>query len=269
MKRYSIFHIPVLSFFSRALYRDVCLQWKGTGFAFLLLLLAVCWIPTIMRVHENISDYVDGDLSEIIAQIPKLSIVDGEASIEESQPYTIIDPETGKTLVLIDTTGTITSLADTDAEGLITKSGVEWKQNDIATRTTSFEQTTDLSLDQDMIRGWVITVMKFSAPVLYLSALLGSYVYRILQTLLYAAIGILIAYFCKSKRKYVELIRLTVVALTPCLIVQSLFGIAQITIPWADLWYFLAAMGYLLFGIKAASQEEDPDVQSSRFPVPS
>ena len=33
MRRYSIFHVPVMSFYSRALYRDVGLRWKGIGFA--------------------------------------------------------------------------------------------------------------------------------------------------------------------------------------------------------------------------------------------
>jgi hypothetical protein len=40
-KKYSIFHIPVFSFFSRELYRDVGMHWKGVNFLYLLLLLAI------------------------------------------------------------------------------------------------------------------------------------------------------------------------------------------------------------------------------------
>jgi hypothetical protein len=32
MKKFSIIHLPLMSFFSEALYRDVGLHWKGTGF---------------------------------------------------------------------------------------------------------------------------------------------------------------------------------------------------------------------------------------------
>ena len=36
MKRYSIFHPLILSFFSKSLYRDVGKHWRGTGLLYLL-----------------------------------------------------------------------------------------------------------------------------------------------------------------------------------------------------------------------------------------
>ena len=46
MKRYSIFHPLVLSFFSKSLYRDVGKNWRGTGLLYLLLIIALLWIPS-------------------------------------------------------------------------------------------------------------------------------------------------------------------------------------------------------------------------------
>jgi len=258
MKRYSIFHVPVLSFFSRSLYRDVCARWKGTGFAYLLLLLAVCWIPPIVKTHKDLSSYIDNEAPKIVNQIPDFSIVDGVASMEESQPYFIRDPETGQTIVAIDTTGTITSLADTDARGLITRTDATFKKNEFETRTFTFGKIKEFTLDQAKITSWLATAKKFVAPALYPLALLGSFSVRIIQVLLYAAVGILFSSWCKSKRTYVELLRLSVVALTPIIIIKTILGIAQVGVPLAGLWYFLAAMGYLFFGIKTASLEEGP-----------
>lgn len=45
MKNYSVFHPLYLSFFSKSLYQDVAKNWKGTGLAYLLLLLALAWVP--------------------------------------------------------------------------------------------------------------------------------------------------------------------------------------------------------------------------------
>ncbi|MCP4352919.1 MAG: DUF1189 domain-containing protein, partial [Desulfobacterales bacterium] len=124
MNQYSIFHIPVFSFFSKSLYRDVCLRWKGTCFVYLLLLLSVCMIAPIIRMDGVLTKFVDNEAPKMVSQLPAFSIVDGKVSIDKSEPYNIKEPETGETLIVIDTTGTITSLAETQAKGLITETEV-------------------------------------------------------------------------------------------------------------------------------------------------
>lgn len=268
MKQYSIIHIPVWSFFSKALYRDVCCQWKGTGFAHLFLLLLVCWIAPFVKIHEEFSNFVDNEAPKIVSQIPAISIVNGKASIDGPQPYYIQDPETGKKLVVIDTTGAITSLEDAGTFGLIMKTQAIFKKSGVETRIFSFRDIDQFTLDQDRITGWLAAAKKLVVPVLYPFAVIGSFIGRIIQLLIYAVIGLLFAALCKSKRTYAELLRLSVVAVTPCIITKTILGIAQISIPIASLWYFLAAMGFLFFGVKAASQDEDPisEPTMSHFP---
>ena len=43
-KRYRIWHLPVLSFYSKPFYRAVAARWKGTNPAYLCLLLAICLV---------------------------------------------------------------------------------------------------------------------------------------------------------------------------------------------------------------------------------
>jgi len=258
MKRYSIIHVPVLSFFSKPLYRDVCAHWKGTGLAYLLLLLALCWVPPIVRMHRDLARFIDNELPKIIVQIPVITIVEGNASIEEPQPYYIRDPKTGKAVVVIDTTGTITSLADADAMGLVTRTEAIFQKNKIETRTFSFKEIKNFTLNADRITSWLSVAKQYVALVVYPLALGGAFVSRTLQVLLYAAIGLLLASWCKSRRTYSELIRLSVIALTPCIIVKTVLATAQVHVPRAGLLYFLAAMGYLWFGIKAAAADVPP-----------
>jgi hypothetical protein len=258
MKRYSIIHVPVLSFFSKALYRDVCLQWKGTGFAYLLLLLAVCWIAPIIKIHQDFSVFVDTEATQIISQIPTISIVNGKASVAEPQPHRITNPKTGETLVVIDTTGGIATLEDAEAIGLVTETHAIFKKSQVETRSFSFADVKQFTLGQDMITRWLAVTKRIMAPVLYPFAVLGSFLGRVIQVLLYAAIGMLFASWCKSRRTYVELLRLSIVAVTPVIIIKTLLGIGHVSIPFAGLWYFLGAMGYLFFGVKAASQDESP-----------
>ncbi|HEV8375196.1 MAG TPA: DUF1189 family protein, partial [Candidatus Polarisedimenticolia bacterium] len=92
MKQYGIFHPLALSFFSRSLYRDVAENWRGTGFLYLLLLLALCWIPPIVKFHRMTSGVLLTLGPAVLEQVPTVRIRGGEASIQEPQPYSVTVP---------------------------------------------------------------------------------------------------------------------------------------------------------------------------------
>jgi hypothetical protein len=269
MKRYTIFHVPIGSFFSKALYREACHHWRGTGFAYLLALLAVCWIPFLVRIHSEIAHFVEVEAPRVVSQIPTLTILNGEASIEEPQPFLIREPGTGRPLVLIDTTGATTSLEDVQAVGLITRTQVLFRKSEVETRTFHLQGVERFVLDQARIRGWLDHLKRYLAPGLYPIVVLFSFIGRVFQSLIYAAIGFLFASLCRSRRTYGELLRLSVVAVTPGILLKTIQGVAQVQIPFAGLWYFLCAMGYLYLGVKAASQEEVPASAPAFSPPPS
>jgi hypothetical protein len=257
MKRYSIYQIPVLSFFSKNMYRYMASDWKGTGFAYLLLLLIICWIITLIKVHVQVGNFIDNEASQIISQVPVITIAGGDASIKESQPYYIKDPDTGKDLIIIDTTGKITSLDNSEALALIKKTEVVFKKDEFETRTISFEKFGDFTLDQALLNKIANIVKKSLAAVFFLFAVLGSFVFRIVQALIYGAIGMLFALINKSKMPYVTLLRLAVVAVTPCIIIKTLLNVFGVTIPYVRLLYFLITIGYLFFGVRSVSKGDD------------
>lgn len=257
MKKFSIIHIPVFSFFSKELYRDVGLYWKGVNFSYLLLLLAICWIPMVSKVHIAFSNFVDNEAPAVVEQVPEITITDGEVSIKEPQPYYIKYPENGDILAIIDTTGTIKSLEDPNTICLLTKTNIMWRQSKVETRTIDLSGVKNFVLDSERIMGWLHTAEKFLAIAIYPFALLGSYLYRILQALIYAAIGLLFASWCKVTLSYTALLRLAVVAVTPCVIINTILGLAGIHLPYIGLLYLLVALAYLLFGVKASSQTQE------------
>lgn len=257
MKKFSIIHVPLLSFFSKDLYREVGLYWKGTNFAYLLLLLAVCWIPAMIKVHTAFSNFVDNDVPAVVEQVPEITIIDGEASIKEPQPYYIKNPENGDILVIIDTTGTTKSLEDPNAICLVTKTEIMWRQSEVETRTFDLSGVKSFVLDSERIMGWLHTAEKLLVIIMYPFALLGSYVYRIIQALIYAVIGLLFASWCKVTLSYEALLRLAVVSVTPCIIINTVLGLAGIHLPYIGLLYLLIALAYLLFGVKAISQTQE------------
>ena len=251
MKKYSIIHVPVLSFFSKTLYIDVARNWKGVNFLYLLLLLAICWIPTMIKMRIDLADFINNETPALVNQVPEITITDGRVSIEETQPYYIKDPDSDEPLAIIDTTGTIDSLEESDAVCLLTKTTIMWKKNEFETQTVDLSKVKHFVLNSERITGWLHIGRKFLVVVMYPFALLGSYAYRIVQALIYAAIGLLFASLCKTALSYAALIRLAVVAVTPCIIVSTALGLGDASIP--VYLYPAAALLYLFFAVRSIS----------------
>ena len=254
MKKFSIIHIPVLSFFSKELYRDVGLYWKGVNFSYLLLLLVICWIPTMIKIHVGVTDFVNNEAPTVIEQLPEITITNGEVSISEPQPYYIKDPENGDVLAIIDTTGTIESLEDSNAICLLTKTKIMWQKSEAETQIVDLSKVEHFVLNSERVMGWLHTANKFFVIIICLVALLGSYLFRIVQALIYAAVGLLFASWCKVTLSYATLLRLAVVAMTPCLLAKTIFGIADIHLPYATLISLVITLAYLFFAVKANSE---------------
>ena len=264
MRRYSLFHVPAWSFFSKGLYIDIGLYWKGLNFLYLLGLLAVCWLPTMIKAHSGLADFIDNDAAAVVNQVPEITITDGVVSIEETQPYYIRKLDSNEPLAIIDTTGQIESLEGTDAFCLLTSNKLITKKSEVESSVYDLSELKAFSVDSERISGWSHIVRNFLIVVMYPFAVLGSYVYRIVQVLIYAAIGLLFASLCKTTISYAALIRLAVAAVTPCIIVGTILGLVGSSIP--SFLYLLAALAYLFFAVKSIAgmpvvPEEAPPAQ--------
>jgi len=258
MKKFNILHVPLLSFYSRELYRDVGWNWRGVCFGYLFLLLAICTIPKMFILHKGLFNFIDNEASALIEQVPTITIENGQVHIDEPQPYYIKDADGNDILAIIDTTGEIQSLQDTEAFALLTKTKLIHRQSKLEYRTYDLSQVKEFVLDKERITGWLNIIKKLLIPALFPCILLGSYIFRIIQALIYATIGLIFAALCNTKLSYSALLRLAIVAVTPCIIFRIIFECASVELPMAGLWFFLAAMGFLFFGVKACSQPEGP-----------
>jgi len=265
MKKYSIFHLPILSFFSGELYQDVALNWRGVCFGYLFLLILICSIPGTFLIHKRISLFIDEEVPPFLENVPNISITDGIVHIDEPQPYYIMSPDSNEVVAIIDTTGEIQSLDDTDAFILLTKTKLIHRQSDVEYRTYDLSDVKEFNLDENRIMGWLNVFKKFVFPIFFPFILLGSFIFRILQALIYGAIGLIFASFYKVKLSYNSLLRIAVVAITPCIIVKMIFKVASVNIPMSGLWFFLLAMGYLFFGVWSISQVEEMPAEDNPF----
>lgn len=252
MKKYNFFQMLYLSFFSRAAYQDAAHNWRGTGFAYLFMLVAIFWVPFSLLAGAGLAVLIKEDAPAFIKQLPTIHINKGVVSIDKPVPYFIKNPKTGNVLAIIDTSGKYTSLENTKATVLITKKQGFFKKSADETRVYDFAGVKDFTLTQDKASS-IVTTIKNWVVVLMLPVLLGfAFVYRIIVALILAFIGnYIINPMAKTKLQFEQILRLSVIAMTPAYLVGVFFEVSTLKLPFSWFLFGVLTLAYLAFGISA------------------
>jgi Protein of unknown function (DUF1189) len=252
MELSSMLRAFALSFHSKELYCDVAKKWKGTGLLYLVFLLAICWAVQIIKVQFGITHFAKQEGTNLVKQIPGITISDGEVSTGVQTPYFIKD-EKGDVVAIIDLTGQYTSLENTTAKMLLTRNHLLVASSGSETRDINLKNVRSFHMNQARAQGWLNLVQGWFAIVLYLFGLLFIFIYRAIQALIYALFGMVFARMMKVTLSYLTLLRLAIVAVTPAIILNLLHSVMGLHTPLWGPVCFLIAMGYLVFAIKSNS----------------
>lgn len=123
-------------------------------------------------------------------------------------------------------------------------------------------------LDASSVKEMLDTFCTWAAPVLFLGSLPFVFLYRVLQTTFYGLIGKVFSNTLKVNLSYATLVRLSSVALTPVLFLDSLQQVLLARSPaWSNSWTLLSiilALGYLYFAVRSnVSDKPQPAIQES------
>jgi hypothetical protein len=257
MRQFSAFHALYMSFFSKALYRDVGRQWNGIGFLYLLFLLAVAWLPTLIQLHVGLTRFAAEVAPNLLRDVPHITITNGVVETEPPGPHTFKDPETGKPFLIIDTSVDMPDLDELEGDTVyLTRSKLVMSRTRRAeTRIHDLSGVKEFSLTREDVEGWVRLATSWGAIVSYPILLAFSWVYRIVQALLYGAIGLAFARGASPPLDYGTVLRLAAVAVTPAVLVDTVKDLAAVAIPYWWLICFLIAMVYLHFAVSAVKEQ--------------
>jgi len=196
--------------------------------------------------------------------LPVITITHGEVSITEPEPYTLYDEisEPGKKtpILIIDTTGTITSLDDNPALILITKDDIITKAKTDAQASTykvSHIFSHDVVLDHDYYVGKLTMIRQFvlwSIPFIVLPFMvLYTMVIWLFMLLVVAVIGKLCVLMFSIALSFEELMRLAMIASIPSqlFVIINKDGGYFFDIPHNHAVYFLLLGGFFVFAIVA------------------
>jgi Protein of unknown function (DUF1189) len=259
MRRYSILQAPALAFHSKEFYRDVSRTWRGASYVYLLLLLAVCWMPAACQVQKSWATFVDGQAARIVSQVPPITIEQGRVSVDADLPYTITDPETKRVVAILDTTADMTSLSRSGALVMLGKEDVAVRKSPDEIRTYRLSGVRHLRIDRDQISLWMRRTKSIAGPFVYLLSLAGSYLFRMLEVLLLAVGGIGISRAMKVDLDFAALLSVAVMAITPGIVLRTLLYLGGVTVPFAWLLFLLIVLAYMAYGVAANRSPQTPE----------
>lgn len=251
MQQYNMLQAIYMSFYSKNLYRDVAKNWDGKTFLYLFLLLALSWIGFTYHMQVTLNLAYQGISQQIVDQIPLIEIKDGKVVTPEQRPYIIRDPDTHEKLAIIDTTGQYKTLEEAKTDFLVTQTSVISHQKSNETRIYTIPEKTNLEINPVTINQKIQHYLGYAWIVVFICALFASYIYRIFQALLYSLIGLIFNGMNKTQLTYGQILQIMMVAITPVIVLSTIWDFLRVSFAYQSLSYFVLAMLYLFYGIAA------------------
>ena len=253
-RQFDLRHPYTLAFFSPAFYADVAAHWRGLAFAHLLLILLLSTAVYMMHFQTLVTFFMAEKAPPIIAQIPEIRIQNGNVRVDVVEPYTIYQPDSEKIFAVIDTTGKISSLKQTDAVLLLTGSRLAARLSASDIRVLDLSPIESLRINQAVVSQWVQDAQKWFPFILFPLTLGFSFIFRSVQALLYGAIGMGLASVHRFPLPFGAAVSIAIMAMTPVLLIDALLVLLDIYLPFWGIGGFILAMGFLWHGVRSVAR---------------
>ena len=260
-RRYGRIQGLVLSLGSPSFYRNVARNWGGIGLLYVLLLLTLTWIPILVQWQLAFRNFALVEFPKVAKDFPKIGLKNGKVSSSVPQPYVWTDPKTGQVVFVMDTTGKIKNLDQTEAQFLLTETKL-YVRNQAETRIIDLSQfPNDLEISKEIIQGWLVTGSNWLGVVLFPFAMICSLIRALILMLLAGLLGMIFNSAYDARLSYGTLVRLSAVGLTLSVYLDTGLGLADIHVPFWFLITLALTTFYVAFGAKASKQgmPEGPD----------
>ncbi len=248
MQKYKWPQALFLSFYSRELYRDVGKNWRGIGLIYLLILSALCWFFLIGKMQLIINELHNVGLPPIIKQVPKISIRKGQMTMDKPSPYFIKSESGNKPLIIFDNSGKFTDLQQTSAAILVTKTDFMMRTNNGIVQYP-LKDISDREITPESLTNLLSNIKTWFSFVAYPISVIVSFLYHLVQVIIMAIIGSMVAATLERQLDYIALLRLSSIAITPPLLITTAFAVFGIRFPYHMAFYIILSLVYLFCAI--------------------
>jgi hypothetical protein len=248
-----------MSFYSGDLYREVVKNWRGVGYLYLACVIAGSWLIMSIAAQVIINNALNKYFEPYIVKCPTVTIKGGKLSIDKPLPYIIDISE--NSCIDFDTSDDAKLPQGKDIGVVISPTSVRQFIGDGTDKTIiTFDKLQDsaMTFDQTTLHGIVNGIKTWTGVGLFVVCTPTMIVFCIIQTLLYALIGLIVSNVMNVGLTFGQIVRIASVALTPCLVLETLIRCTGHQIPLWGLVAIAIAIGYVIFGVRANAGADGP-----------
>lgn len=228
--------------FLPALWRDAGRNWRGFGFWYLVILFTLSWAAVFARWSGPLKNFVQTEVPKFAKEVPTVDIKDGVVTTDVPyEPYVIEDPESGNAIIVIDTTGETTEPPEPEPSMLLTKDKLIVRNNR-KLETHDLSDIKQFHFSGQDVQSWADWGLTMWWPAGFPIAVVLTTIWRLLEVLIYAAIGMAVASSVRPPLTFGACMRLAALAITPIVLID--------TVLWLTGWSFGCA--WVFMGIAIA-----------------
>lgn len=259
---YSIFKAPVLSFYSKDFYRATALEGKGSGMLYLLVAVLVANALSVASGYFHLVASIESaEVAAIVEKLPDINVTDGKMRTNKPNPYlmTFKNPQTKEeTKIMFDTSGQTTKPPE-DVKLLLTQDNVIFQDQEEPITWTKVTGGSNFDLAASSIKPALkqvaLWILAFGALVFGFVA----WIFHIILVMIYGLVGLVMD---QRKLGYKTAMRMSCVAITPTIVLSTLFFLLFAT---PELWPVITipiSIGFLYFGYSAANKTANVETGS-------
>ena len=268
MRQFGLLRAIGMSFFSADLYRDVGRHWNGVGLLYLTVLLAICWVPTAVRVHLGLHRFAQERVPQITANLPEITIKDGVMQANPPGRHVWRDehPRPGREaggFIIDDSIDEVPADLPPGTLMLTRREFGGARSTRAERRVFELSAFGDVHVTRERARGFLTALQFWVPPLAYAAALLGSLIVRFALACLYAVVTQALARGKLLTIEFATALRIAIVAVTPWVVLRTLIWFLPAEPIWYIRWPLAIAMtlAYIWFAVSALAAEPDPEVR--------
>ena len=241
-----------LAWFSRDFYSQVVLFWRGLALSYLMALLIAGWALTSIKLHLEVTSYMDNFLMATLKKCPDAILKDGRIQMKEKSPFIVNNPKTVKPIFIFDSR-LDAPLPDRSLEGVFFVGKKEVIQAGSKRKVFDLTGSWKTSFMPESVMLVLATIRNYTAIVFFFVFLVISSLTTTLQVLFYGLLGFALSGILRRPLTYSQTARVAAIALIPQILLDFAQRILSVGIPfWIPVSALLTTV-YLIYGIKASS----------------
>ena len=221
--RYGYLSALVQSFFSRYFYRDVFRRWTGSGILFLLFSTGICMLPYAASSQYRFMESTEKEWKPMVDEFPRVTVSEGRLSFDAKSPYVIREPKNQQIFMMFSRADEAEDSAHSvPAVFLVTPRAVAMHDAQGAMRVVPIPPKLSFVLTKTILLYWSRQAARWVDYISYPAFWVGAWMALMFVVLLYALGSKLIAWIMRVPADFQTHFRLTAIAITPMLLLDSL-----------------------------------------------